>query len=180
MFSQTANKHLLGDGCPRCSKNSEVVFDELLKRVNNIHGPFYSYKEESYKGVSHQMEISCPIHGAFVQIVSNHLAGKGCQSCATYGFDSKAKSSLYMLKSSCGNYTKIGITNNLESRISILKNRTPFEFSVVDSISDTGESVRFYEYIFHHMFGTLGFSGFDGSTEWISCGYNNLDFLYVI
>lgn len=82
-FSQSAEKHLYGQGCPKCSKNSKKNFNYYMNIANETHGN-YNYSKSEFIDTSSKIEIICKYHGSFFQTVSNHIYGKqGCPSCKT-------------------------------------------------------------------------------------------------
>lgn len=58
-----------------------VTFEEFLERAKNIHGDKYCYKNSIFTGTNNKININCPIHGEFEQIVHSHLSGNGCSKC---------------------------------------------------------------------------------------------------
>lgn len=80
-FLQRPAMHLIGQGCPKCSKNHKLSIEEFVNRARKIHGNKYSYP--IFKNVSgnHKVEIICPIHGKFYQTKSAHVHGQGCPKC---------------------------------------------------------------------------------------------------
>jgi hypothetical protein len=79
-------KHLQGQGCPKCSKikageKISLNYKDFVIRSNNIHNFKYNYIKESYKNCSSKVDIICPNHGVFSQMVYDHLAGHGCPIC---------------------------------------------------------------------------------------------------
>jgi hypothetical protein len=48
---------------------------------NRLHKNKYDYSESEFTDVSTRIKIKCPIHGIFIQLPYNHLAGKGCAEC---------------------------------------------------------------------------------------------------
>jgi G:T-mismatch repair DNA endonuclease (very short patch repair protein) len=52
-----------------------------------VHGGKYTYYMGSDVQRKALVEIICPEHGAFVQLLSNHLNGAGCPKCAGRGVD---------------------------------------------------------------------------------------------
>ena len=85
-FQQTPNKHLQGQGCPKCGKiNGNIkkclTQDEFEKKANNVHNSKYQYSND-YKNGSTKIKIICPIHGEFWQTPNHHLNGEGCPKCA--------------------------------------------------------------------------------------------------
>ena len=85
-FWQTPDGHLSGHGCRECyykelSKRQTPQFDEVEKKMKELHNNFYSYDKESYKNNHTKMRIICPIHGEFWQTPNSHLNGNGCKRC---------------------------------------------------------------------------------------------------
>jgi len=87
-FLQTPASHIHQKaGCQQCAakeiglKNrsypKEFINECLLK-----HNNFYSYEKTVYISSNLPIIVTCPIHGDFTQIASNHLHhGKGCSKC---------------------------------------------------------------------------------------------------
>lgn len=82
-FTQNANSHLNGRGCPKCSSQgfSYMSDNERETRFREIHGDRYIYYWETYTKSHSNMEIECPNHGIFYQTPSKHLIGNGCPKC---------------------------------------------------------------------------------------------------
>jgi len=92
-FSQIANNHLRGKGCPKCSANNthnRLIKDQdiFIQEANSIHNNFYNYSKVVYKTSFLKIEIVCPLHGTFHQTPGNHLSGYGCSLC---GFQKASK-----------------------------------------------------------------------------------------
>lgn len=87
-FSQRANKHLRGHGCPHCkhikTKHTNQIKHSTLFpiKARKIHNGFYDYSNVDYIDAKTPVNIICPKHGSFSQIPSNHLNGKGCSKCS--------------------------------------------------------------------------------------------------
>lgn len=83
-FLQTPAKHLKGQGCPKCKKNSKTVATiELFKqRCNLKFNNKYNYDLVNFKSLQDEVIIICPIHGEFKQKASYHINGCGCIKCA--------------------------------------------------------------------------------------------------
>ena len=90
-FFQTSSNHLLGHGCPTCSKkiNYNKIFDNFIK----IHKNKYDYSKTKYINSKTKIEIICPEHGSFFQLPASHTQGHGCPTCG-------------MIKSSSGQLSK--------------------------------------------------------------------------
>lgn len=86
IFRQTPNKHLRGQGCPRCAKNYTLYKEEFISESRKVHGDFYDYSlvKESVSGLE---DIVCPKHGLFRQYYYDHMSGHGCRKC----YDSSRK-----------------------------------------------------------------------------------------
>lgn len=107
IFMMSANSHLSQrQNCPRCAKEKcrqNLILDvEILKqRLNGLHDNFYQYHYNTYQAMTKKMKITCPLHGDFWQIPSNHLRGETCKLCANKRIaDSKFKGFDYFLTKS--------------------------------------------------------------------------------
>lgn len=85
-FFQTPQKHLSGQGCPKCGnarKNKErtLTFDDIVVRANKIHGNKYKYIKTDVSNLHNKLHIVCPKHGEFEQLAYDHLKGHGCSKC---------------------------------------------------------------------------------------------------
>lgn len=161
-----------GRGCPKCGAEARDEFkrdnlDSFLQKALILHGDKFDYSKTVYEKSCEKVLIGCTVHGFFSQSPNDHLSGRGCPECAVYGFKKHITAGLYCLKSKENDYAKIGISNNVEKRIKILKGSTPFEFDVFDVIENSGKNIAALEKMFHNEFESAGFSGFDGATEWL-------------
>ena len=73
---------------------------------------------------------------------------------------------MYLLKSKCDKFFKVGITNNIKRRLVELKRVTPFEFVTLVCVESDGHNVVEIEKTFHEHFNSANMKGFNGSTEW--------------
>jgi very-short-patch-repair endonuclease len=80
-FPQRTSAHLRGQGCPECNNRAKITQERFLERANKIHNNKYDYSKTEYKGIFDSIIITCPKHGDFKQLPSNHLAGCGCKEC---------------------------------------------------------------------------------------------------
>lgn len=113
-FWQIAYDHLDGCGCSKCADEIAGLKrrksqDEFIKSCKEVHGDAFDYSETVYTLSNKKVKIKCPHHGFFHQIACSHLMGAGCQRCSGTGFQTSKSGFLYVL--SCGNLTKVGITN---------------------------------------------------------------------
>lgn len=79
-FWQTPNKHLRGQGCPKCSGRNKITCD-IIKEFQMVHGESYDYSEVEYLNAKTKVKILCPKHGYFLQTPNKHLLGQGCPLC---------------------------------------------------------------------------------------------------
>lgn len=89
-FQQSANKHMLGRGCPECKRKgaqkrgallSSIAATQFVEKARARHGKNYDYSTTTYRGGHTKLSIICPEHGHFQQTASSHLAGNGCPIC---------------------------------------------------------------------------------------------------
>ena len=86
-FLQTPEKHLIGRGCPACSRVTlarrfSMGQDKFIQRANEVHHGKYDYSQVVYINSHTLINIICPLHGVFCQDPSSHLKGCGCPTCA--------------------------------------------------------------------------------------------------
>jgi len=81
-FSQRPDKHLIGQGCPFCSKTMKSSNNSFIEKAKQIHGDRYDYSKVEYVNSHTKVCIICPEHGEFFQDPHNHLKGKGCPICS--------------------------------------------------------------------------------------------------
>ena len=82
-FEQTPNKHLIGQGCPKCGGKLKLTIEEFINRTNKVHGDKYDYSLFDYKNMKTKVKIICRIHGIFEQNAINHIFLKqNCPKCS--------------------------------------------------------------------------------------------------
>lgn len=163
-----------GTGCPQCAANRRADarrIDEnvAISRINNIAGiKLLGWEHGHYTGVSGKAVVECDQGHVWSSTVTKLESGRWCPSCSASGYDPSKTGTLYALRSECGRYVKIGISNKPEIRIEMLKKRTPFSFCLIESITNRdGVVAKSLESYFHKKYGRSGLSGFDGATEWL-------------
>lgn len=185
-FWQTPNNHIRKHGCDECGriKTTEaktLTSAQFITKAKNVHGDKYNYSLVEYKNNRTKVKIICPEHGVFEQLPDNHLQGKeGCRKCLKQSQSDK----IYLLMDSEYKATrmKIGITNNLARRLRELKHGrglsrlqpTPFEiFKKACYKVGPGKAYEI-EQMFHRYYASrnLGYTGFDGATEWFEYDEN--------
>lgn len=60
----------------------KITTEIFIERARKAHGDKYYYSETVYSSAKKPLKIICPVHGAFLQLPSNHTSGKGCNQCA--------------------------------------------------------------------------------------------------
>ncbi len=171
-FLQSPSSHLSGKGCPSCgnkiiSKKLIHCLEQFINKAKSVHGNKYRYEFVNYKGSHQKVLLFCREHGLFEQNPTDHLSGKGCPGCANYGFDRTRKAFLYVLRSECGRYMKIGITNKPDQRHAQLSRATPFPFERIELIEGQGDHIADLEKELLAEYLPAGFTEtFDGYSEW--------------
>ena len=81
-FWQTPHKHVIGQGCPKCSYEKKFLSrDEFIEKSRELHGDKYTNGEIEYVNYKTRIKLVCPEHGEFWQLPTNHLQGCGCPKC---------------------------------------------------------------------------------------------------
>lgn len=90
-FRQSARKHTLGRGCPKCgresvdkslSKRSSKAASEFVAKSISVHGDRYDYSCSLYSNIKSKVKIVCRIHGLFEMLPNNHIVHRqGCPAC---------------------------------------------------------------------------------------------------
>lgn len=119
-FRQKAYHHKDGHGCPKCkdavlSELNSSNTEDFIKKAVATHGDKYAYNKVAYINNTSNVTITCKEHGDFIQQPANHLQGKGCPSCAKYGFNQNIPGIMYYLSINNGQAYKIGVTNRTVS-----------------------------------------------------------------
>lgn len=175
-----AIRHLTtsASGCPKCGSERcsrkkadslSVVLHKICHAAERNGNKFIRFSNV-YKNRKSKIIIECGKHGEYETNINNFVDnGKGCPGCKRTGFNPSKPGYLYALRSKCGQFVKIGITNNPDSRIRTLVSHTPFEFQRIEIIRfEDGSNAESMEKIFHKHFKSAGLRGFDGCTEWLS------------
>ena len=80
-FWQTINKHLQGQGCPKCAGNQALTTETFIEKARQVHGNEYIYDKTVYKNNKSKVIVTCKIHGDFKVNAGNHLKGCKCPKC---------------------------------------------------------------------------------------------------
>jgi len=84
-FSQKANTHLNGAGCPKCGLANRPIRVTALKFIEEaklVHGDRYDYSNLNFKNTRTKVAIKCAVHGIFYQNIYSHLNGINCSKCS--------------------------------------------------------------------------------------------------
>lgn len=85
-FWQGPGVHIISRGCKKCATEEQAATrwlspEVIILRLNKLHNNRYNYSNAVFKGVRSKIRIICPTHGEFNQVLSDHLAGRGCRKC---------------------------------------------------------------------------------------------------
>lgn len=169
-FSQVLGNHSYGRGCLECGVESTYTGKQKrLDRCREVHDNKYDYSLWPDRVTAKsKVKIICPEHGEFVQNISNHQQGQGCPTCSRGGYDVTAAGYMYVMRSRCGSYMKIGITKSIQRRTRELRDSTPFDFDcIVTKYFDNGRHAYELEKFFVKHGKNAKFRGFNGATEWL-------------
>lgn len=164
-----------GSRCPKCSKetSSEKQRFDVEKRTEQViklcEDSGYTFEGwcDSYRNALSTFNCRCGKHGIWKVGFSAFKHGTRCPSCAKTGFNPDKPAWLYCLISE-DNLLKVGITNNIKTRISQLRTYTPFSFEVLEKFKNVdGHLIRELERQMHLQFESANLKGFQGCTEWL-------------
>jgi very-short-patch-repair endonuclease len=54
----------------------------MLIKARTTHNNFYDYSKVIYESANIKVDIICPVHGVFQQLLRKHIAGQKCAKCA--------------------------------------------------------------------------------------------------
>lgn len=113
-FLQTPQKHINGQGCPRCSAQTKAMkrkmtSESFIERANQVHHGKYMYRLLPMKNLHEKITIKCPMHGDFQQIAQDHLNGHGCPICGKQNSFAEEEINTFLL--SLGEKTEIHTRN---------------------------------------------------------------------
>lgn len=161
------------NNCPECYRSRRVIPESVrMSQINKICSDrnyrFLKWVSQYEHQHSKMLLICSENHEWSVSVDSFVVAKTGCPNCALKGYDNYKTGYLYALRSECGKYLKIGITNHLEKRMTQLRRATPFDFHVIECYTNEDGSVApELERLFHDLYQSAGLKGFDGATEWL-------------
>ena len=82
-FEQVPQNHTRGNGCLKCWQEyrNRRTPESFIKAAQALHGNQYDYSKVVYLSARIKVTITCPKHGDFEQLPSNHLQDHGCSKC---------------------------------------------------------------------------------------------------
>lgn len=151
-FTLKLRHALQGHSCSECGylttqKAKRKGSVQFIKEASFRHNNKYSYENVKLKNLKEYVIISCPHHGLFTQLASNHLLGAGCVECNKRGWSksiwskfcklNNKKSFLYFVQlyNNYESFYKIGITTNINSRL----NKLGYKYNVLKLIESPPE-----------------------------------------
>lgn len=114
-FYQTPDRHLRGQGCPKCSGKNKTT-EEWIEQAKHIHKNRYNYSNSIYINSITPIKIICPIHGEFQQLPANHLNGHGCYKCSRSHGEIKIENYLNNLNIEYKSFYRISIDKNINPK----------------------------------------------------------------
>jgi Zn finger protein HypA/HybF involved in hydrogenase expression len=101
--------------CPKCSTQKTCdgqrkTLSTFIRESQLVHDNFYTYDKAIYTTARKLLTITCPDHGDFQQLPTNHLKGVGCPSCHGGPYCGNKPTTLYYLSINNGEAYKIGLT----------------------------------------------------------------------
>jgi hypothetical protein len=118
-FNIKKDRHLSGQGCPKCSKrkkyDQDFFINSVIKKFDNI----YTYDKCFFNSFREKVIITCKKHGDFETYPSYLLNGNGCKLCRN---ENNSHSKEYFLKKCLERHPEIdhsileynGVNNNIK------------------------------------------------------------------
>lgn len=100
-FHQRPQKHLDGQGCPKCrylksAQSQRLPLQDFINKARAIHGNKYDYSSSEYRTSNQKVRIICPDHGIFEMTPGNHTHSKNPQGCPECGGRTKWTKELFI------------------------------------------------------------------------------------
>lgn len=82
-FEQTPKSHTEGRGCAVCGREKQTkTTEQFIENSMKVHNGKYDYTKSVYTRADDKILITCPEHGDFYQIATEHEnKGHGCSKC---------------------------------------------------------------------------------------------------
>ena len=113
------NTRSRGVGCPVCSNKALLVgFNDLATTNPELAAEADGWDPTTLvAGSNKKVAWKCGLGHTWKAILNSRSSGRGCPSCATYGFDPNKEGWLYFIENDALEMLQIGITNVLEDRL---------------------------------------------------------------
>lgn len=160
------------NGCPQCEGRYTPTIEEITWRVATQaaeKGIEFLGFEDDYKTITKtRCKFGCPTHGEYTSALTDFIySGSTCSKCSRIGHDKNKPATLYLLRSTCGQFVKIGVSNNHNRRMKALATTTPFPFELLKFHRlDDGHRISKLEQILLAVLDDAGMKGFSGAREW--------------
>lgn len=106
------------------------TFKTIEERFHKVHNHKYSYEHSVFKGVDHKIIVTCPTHGNWEILPTNHLAGCGCLLCYQESLPKGTDKFIEDAKRTHGNkfdYSKVEYINT-HSKVELTCNTCGYSF----------------------------------------------------
>lgn len=134
-FKIQPNMFLRGVGCKKCHfEKKTLTYEDFINKCNLKLKLTYDFSKVNFKNTKTKVDVICPHKHIFTITPANLLAGHGCPHCNNEGgYKLNKKGYLYLLKIEKENsiYYKIGITNNINSRIRKIKYKSIYPLMII-------------------------------------------------
>lgn len=139
-FLQSFSNHSRGQNCPKCS-SIQITKEDFIKKSIAKHGDKYDYSKVNYINNVTKVIITCPVHGDFEQIPTNHMRGSICYQCSRENSRLSQNEVIQRFKhkhSDRYNYSKV-IYKRMDERVTIIcRLHGEFEQSPNDHLKTNG------------------------------------------
>lgn len=152
-FFQGAQRHTLGNNCPKCTGRLHTK-EKFIEKSKAVHGDTYNYDKVVYINSDTKVEIVCDKHGSFFQRPERHTHGNACPTCSRRKYSHTKESFLAKCKEVHGNkynYDKVTQSNiNAKTKVEIICEKhgsffpRPYVFLEGSGCKDCGNDSRKY------------------------------------
>jgi translation initiation factor IF-1 len=118
-WSAAISSRSVGNNCPTCGFAKVLKgFNDLTTTHPDLVAQVDGWDPTLYRANSHKnLAWKCEEGHKWNAQISNRTRGRGCPSCANYGYDPNLKAHIYFLQHLEWDMFQIGITNNLDRRL---------------------------------------------------------------
>jgi hypothetical protein len=143
------HKVMQGTSCPRCYGKPKLSIDIINKRLDLLKSETIMIGE--YKSIKQKSLFRhLPCGTEWLAVPHSIINGKGCPTCAKYGFNFDKNAYLYIIKYE--KFIKYGITNSLDRRL--YEHKMNGDFEILKTINfKNGKDAAMYETKIKKRFG---------------------------